>query len=110
MSISMKSSKTQMYSEIERLRLEVDRVTQVSRGLAHELFEEKALHSDTYAALTQLKAARQARVVRAINRPNDDDRKALNAFIGRYCTKFGVKTVPGHIVTEFKRRRANDQG
>lgn len=103
MSISMKSTKPQMYSEIERLRTLTDQLTQQLR----------ASHDDITLLRDQVhtfEALRQARVVRAVNRPNDQDRKDLNAFIGRYCAKFGVKTVPGHIVQEFKRRQANDQG
>lgn len=103
MSISMKSSKLQMYSEIERLRLHSDQLTQQLRA-KHE--EATLLRDQVHT----FEALRQARVARAINRPNDDDRKALREFTNRYCTKFGVRTVPGHIVEEFKRRQANDQG
>ena len=89
MSISQRDSKAVIYGEVERLR---------------ELLEQR----DREIALLTEQLARRVR--RAVNRPNDADQKALNAFIKRYCAKFGVNTVPGHIVKEFKRRRANEQG
>ena len=61
MSISMKSSKSQMYSEIERLRLEADRCMQGWRASAAELSAEKASHSDTYAKLQELTTQLQGR-------------------------------------------------
>lgn len=61
MSISMKSSKSQMYSEIESLRLEADRRMQGWRASATELTAEKAAHADTYAKLQELTAQLQGR-------------------------------------------------
>ena len=61
MSISMKSSKMQMYSEIERLRLEADRCMQGWRASAAELSAEKASHSDTYAKNQELTTQLQGR-------------------------------------------------
>lgn len=63
MSVSMRSTKTQMYSEIERLRLELDRATQQLR-----------------AAASQPRQARQA--------PELSERRTKLAALKAFATKF----------------------
>lgn len=69
MSVSMRSTKTQMYTEIERLRMENDRLRAQTR--------------QSVAAPTP---------------PRTRTRAELSAFCAAYCRKHGVNSVPGHVV------------
>lgn len=81
MSVSMRSTKAQMYSEIERLRDYADRAQQQLRDAVDEI--------------ARLKAARQ---------PNNSAPRAqsLTQFCSAYCATHGVRSVPGHIVQSWR--------
>lgn len=59
MSISSRSTKAAMYSEIERLRALCDLRVQQHRATCAELSAEKAAHADTYARMKELERALQ---------------------------------------------------
>ena len=59
MSVSSRSTKAAMYSEIERLRALCDLREQQHRATCAELSAEKAAHADTYARLKELERAPQ---------------------------------------------------
>lgn len=81
MSVSMRSTKAQMYSEIERLRDYADRAQQQLRDAVEEI--------------DRLKAARQ---------PNNSAPRAqsLAQFCSAYCATHGVRSVPGHVVKAWR--------
>ena len=84
MSVSSRSTKAAMYSEIERLRLELDRVTQQLRA----------------------EQDRAARIVpRSEERPRFEHmhqvpRDELAKFTRSYCKVHGGKSVPFNVVRE----------
>jgi hypothetical protein len=80
MSVSSRSTKAQMYSEIERLRLEADRRMQGWRAAVAELAAEKAAHADTYA---KLRAASQPR-----RAPDTSGRRAQLEALKAFSSKF----------------------
>lgn len=68
MSISMRSTKAQMYSEIERLRALCD-------------FQSQQLRTSRPAPSTKL---------------------SLAQFCANYCKTHGTRSVPGHVVKEWR--------
>ena len=81
MSISMRSTKAQMYSEVERLRDLLDRQDQQLRAQSEEI--------------ARLKAARQ---------PSNSAPRAqtLAQFCSAYCATHNVRSVPGHVVQAWR--------
>ena len=81
MSVSMRSTKAQMYSEIERLRDYADRYQQQLRDAVDEI--------------ARLKAAKQ---------PSNSAPRAqsLAQFCSAYCATHGVRSVPGHVVQAWR--------
>jgi len=81
MSISMRSTKAQMYSEIERLRDYADTCQQQLRDAVDEI--------------ARLKAAKQ---------PSNSAPRAqsLAQFCSAYCATHGVRSVPGHVVKAWR--------
>lgn len=81
MSVSMRSTKAQMYSEIERLRDYADRAQQQLRDAVDEI--------------ARLKAAKQ---------PSNSAPRAqsLAQFCSAYCATHGVRSVPGHVVQTWR--------
>lgn len=81
MSISMRSTKAQMYSEIERLRDYADTCQQQLRDAVDEI--------------ARLKAAKQ---------PSNSAPRAqsLAQFCSAYCATHGVRSVPGHVVQAWR--------
>ena len=84
MSVSMRSTKAQMYSEIERLRDYADRYQQQLRDAVDEI--------------ARLKAAKQ---------PSNSAPRAqsLAQFCSAYCATHGVRSVPGHVVQAWRARQ-----
>lgn len=84
MSISMRSTKEQMYSEIERLRDYADRYRQQLRDAVDEI--------------ARLKAAKK---------PSNSAPRAqsLAQFCSAYCATHGVRSVPGHVVQAWRARQ-----
>lgn len=102
MSVSARSTKPVMYSEIERLRTAYDRVTQQLRA---EQSEHAALKEHHRNLVTRLQARcseaveRHERLVRGgYDRMFDVPRHEIVTFTSAYCRTNGVKTVPEHIV------------
>ena len=102
MSVSARSTKSVMYSEIERLRAECDRVTQQLRA---EQTEHAALKAHHRNLVTRLQARcreaveRHERLVRGgYDRMFDVPRHEIVTFTSAYCRANGVKTVPEHVV------------
>ena len=81
MSVSMRSTKAQMYSEIERLRALCDLQSQQLRDAADEI--------------ARLKAASQ---------PSNSAPRAqsLAQFCSAYCATHNVRSVPGHVVQAWR--------
>ena len=78
MSVSMRSTKAQMYSEIERLRDYADRYQQQLRDAVDEI--------------ARLKAALQPR------NSAPSTKQSLAQFCAAYCQTHGTRSVPGHVV------------
>ena len=83
MSISMRSTKAQMYSEIERLRDYADRYQQQLRDAVDEIARLKAKHSAPRASQHSTK-------------------QSLAQFCAAYCKAHGTRSVPGHVVKAWR--------
>ena len=83
MSVSMRSTKAQMYSEIERLRDYVDRAQQQLRDAVEEIDRLRAKHS---APRTSQHSTKQS----------------LAQFCVAYCAAHGTRSVPGHAVQAWR--------
>ncbi len=83
MSVSMRSTKAQMYSEIERLRDYADRYQQQLRDAVDEIARLKAKHSAPRASQHSTK-------------------QSLTQFCAAYCAAHGTRSVPGHVVQAWR--------
>lgn len=83
MSVSMRSTKAQMYSEIERLREYADRYQQQLRDAVDEIARLKAKHSAPRASQHSTK-------------------QSLAQFCAAYCQTHGTRSVPGHVVRAWR--------
>lgn len=83
MSVSMRSTKAQMYSEIERLRDYADRYQQQLRDAVDEIARLKAKHSAPRASQHSTK-------------------QSLAQFCAAYCAAHGTRSVPGHVVQAWR--------
>ena len=103
MSISSRSTKSAMYSEIERLRALLDLREQQHRATCAELSAEKAAHSDTYERLKELERAPQPA---AAPRPEPalSERGTRNLMMKRLAVtcKASVKWVDGQGFRQYK--------
>lgn len=84
MSVSMRSTKAQMYSEIERLRDYADRYQQQLRDAVDEI--------------ARLKAAKQPSTQHHV----PSTKQSLAQFCAAYCAAHGTRSVPGHVVQAWR--------
>lgn len=106
MSISSRSTKAAMYSEIERLRSLCDLREQQHRATCAELSAEKAAHADTYAQLVELRAQPPAPQPSAapLSEPKLSERGLRNELMRRLAItcKASVKWVDGQGFKQYK--------
>ncbi len=110
MSISSRSTKAAMYSEIERLRSLCDLREQQHRATCAELSAEKAAHADTYAQLDELRAQPPAPQPSAAPLSEREECRALSASRTRnelmkrlaITCKASVKWVDGQGFKQYK--------
>ena len=103
MSISSRSTKAAMYSEIERLRALLDQRDQQHRATCAELSAEKAAHADTYARLKELERAPQPSAA-PLSEPKLSERGLRNELMKRLAItcKASVKWVDGAGFRQYK--------
>ena len=80
MSVSMRSTKAQLYSEVQRLQNLADKYQQQLRNAED--------------VILQLKATKQP----STQRHMPSDQRALAQFCASYCKTHGTRSVPGHVV------------
>ena len=101
MSVSSRSTKAAMYSEIERLRSLCDLREQQHRATCAELSAEKAAHADTYAQLVELRAQPPAPQPSAAPLSERGARNLLMKRLAITC-KASVKWVDGQGFKQYK--------
>lgn len=106
MSTSMKSTKAQMYSEIERLRALCDRQANEIKGLRSDAARKQgAKRSDAQLEEAAARGSQPPLVTMNVPAPRrkyetlrDVPRPLLAAFTRQYCKAHGVRSVPSDAV------------
>lgn len=97
MSVSSRSAKAVMYSEIERLRTQSDMLSQDLRATQYELRCSHLRSKELEATIADLSDQKSR-----ASRPAPSTKQSLAQFCAAYCQTYGVRSVPGSVVQAWR--------